>query len=177
MKKFLNIFILSMIFFSRNIVAESTDDLFSAEWVKIKDAKTSVSADFPYEPIQMNFDTPFQNTPSKGKICIYSAPTLHGLLGLSIFYSPELEFERWNKEKIQQYVEKLLIPHFFFDPAPFQQHCTSHFQPMVLKGQEAVFFQFSFQYQEVVKKIEGLLWSGITFFASLSMWLRKKNLM
>lgn len=156
MKLGLNVVILGLILLSRGLMAEQSHQPLSQNWITIKDKETGLLADFPHNPLEMTFDIPFQNTPPTGQVHIYSVPTQHGLLVLSIFHSTAIHSNELDKEQVQQFFETTLVPHFFFNPAVFQEHQEYHFQIFELDGQEAASFQFSFQDHGVMKKLEGL---------------------
>lgn len=143
-------------FSNRGAMAEQLHHPLSHNWVTIKNKEIGLIADFPHQPLEMNFELPFQNTPPQGQVQIYSVPTQNGLLALSTFHSTQLQKEDLKKEFVQWFFEKILVPHFFFNPSVFQDHQVFHFQSSQLDGHPAVHFKISFQDHGVLKKLEGI---------------------
>jgi hypothetical protein len=153
MKARLGILILGLsIFFNRGLMAEHS----SFNWVAMQDEETGLRAEFPHYPVEMNIELPFQNTPPTGQLRLYSTPMEKGLLALSTFFSPAFNAEGLQKEQLQTFFETVLVPHFFFNPAVFQQHQTYRFRTLEIEGQEAASFQFSFKDHKVLKRLEGM---------------------
>lgn len=149
-------FLLGTLFFlSRGAMSEQSHDSLSQHWMTIIDEKTGLSVDFPNKPLEMNFDIPYQNNPPHGHMRIYSLPTQKGLLAVATFHPLTLKNNELTKEQLNHFFEEILIPHFFFDPAAFQNHPTAQFKLIKLEGHTAASFQFSFQDREIVKKLEG----------------------
>ena len=125
------------------------------EWISVKDEKTGLRIDFPHEPLNMTFDVPFQNTPPKGVVRLYSVPTQSGLLVLSIFQSSIKAKELLKKEQFMNFFSKILVPHFFYYPHVFQEQQIFEYQNMKIKELSGGIFQISYLDHEVEKKIEG----------------------
>lgn len=126
----------------------------SQHWVTIKDKERGLQADFPHPPLEMTFEIPFQNTPPKGHIHLYSVPTQTGIFVASTFSSPEVSADHLQKEQFSEFFESLLVPYFFFNPAVFQDHQT--FNHQFLGDQEdAISFQISYHDHGIVKNLEG----------------------
>jgi hypothetical protein len=125
-------------------------------WITIKDQETGIQADFPHQPLEMTFDVPFQNTPPKGKIHLYSFPTQSGILVLTIYSSETLNDDWLQKENLHHFFADLLAPHLFFDPLVFQNQQTFTFQPEQIDGEKGVSFQISYHDHGAIKKIEGI---------------------
>lgn len=145
-----------LLFISGGLMAEQIDPSSPQSWVTIKDDQTGLQADFPHYPLEMTFDVPFQNTPPKGQIHLYSVPTKAGLLVLSTFHSSEIDSEWLQKERLHQFFETILVPHFFFNPAVFQDQQVFNFQMDKIDGQESASFEFSFRDHGTLKKLEGI---------------------
>lgn len=96
------------------IMEQQTGPSLPIQWLTIKDEATGIRANFPGRPLEMTFDLPFQNTPAKGKIHLYSVPSQKGLLVLSTFSSSEINSGWLQKEQFHAFFEKTLIPYFFF---------------------------------------------------------------
>lgn len=158
MKISLNILILGLtLFLNRGLMAtEQPHPLHSQQWITVKNGETGLLVDFPHEPLETTFEMPFQNTPPKGQIHIYSVPTPKGLLALSTFHSSTHHADKLSKQQLLQFFETVLVPHFFFNPSIFQDHQTFNFESIELEGKEAASFQFSFRDHGVVKKLEGI---------------------
>lgn len=125
------------------------------KWVTIKNKVNGVQADFPQRPLEMTFEIPFQNTPPKGELHLYSVPMPTGVVVLSTFTSASVN-EHWlQKEQIHQFFETILVPHFFFNPAVFQDHQVFHLQPSKIKGKKGASFQISYRDHGIAKKLEG----------------------
>lgn len=155
MKARLGILILGLsLFFNRGLMAEQSTP--SSHWVTMYDEETGLRADFPHDPVEMNIELPFQNTPPTGQLRLYSAPTSNGLLALSTFFSPTFNAEGLQKEHLQKFFETVLVPHFFFNPAIFQHHQTYRFRTREIEGEEVASFQFSFKDHKVLKRLEGM---------------------
>jgi hypothetical protein len=137
-------------------MAEESHLSLSQHWVTVKDEKTGLLVEFPRTPLEMTFEVPFQNTPPTGHIHLYSVPTQKGLLALSSFHCSTVDTDMLQKENLYQFFERILVPHFFFNPAVFQNHQVFHFKRIKFDSQEAVSFQFSFQDHEIEKKLEGI---------------------
>lgn len=126
-------------------------------WTTIKDLERGVEIDFPHSPTEMTFDSPFQNTPAQGQIHFYSALTETGLLVLATF-QPVGDKDYLQKEQLQQFFETFLVPHCFYNPAIFQNQQIFNFLETEFSGQKAASFQFFFQDQNMMKKLEGIAW-------------------
>lgn len=125
------------------------------QWTTIKD-ETGLQIDFPHHPLKLSFDVPFQNHPPQGQIDIYSLPIQKGLLGLSTFHSATIHTDWLQKERLYQFFETLLVPHFFYNPEIFQNQQVFNFQLSEFHGEESAVFQFSFQDHGLVKRLEGI---------------------
>lgn len=143
-------------FFNRGLMAEQSKVPSFPNWVTMQDEATGLKADFPQKPVEMNIEFPFQNTPPTGQLRLYSTPTSKGLLAMSTFFSPTFNVEKLEKEKLKVFFETVLVPHFFFSPAIFQDHQTYHFHLKKIARQETASFQFSFKDQKILKKLEGI---------------------
>lgn len=153
----INFFILGIfLFFNRGVMSDQSNDLLSLQWVAIQDKAAGLTADFPHHPLEMTFDIPFQNTPPTGQVHVYSVPTQKGLICLSTCTSPSLKDAQLTKEELLQFFENVLVPHFFFNPAVFQDKQTYNFQPTKYEGLDAATFQFTFLDHGVKKKLEGI---------------------
>lgn len=137
-------------------MAEQSHDPLSQHWVTVKDEETGVFVEFPHTPLEMSFDLPFQNTPSTSRVHVYSVPTQKGLLVFSTFHSSSFQDHQLKKEQLHQFFESVLVPHFFFNPAVFQDHQTFKFTSTQLQGQAAASFKYSFRDHGIVKKLEGM---------------------
>lgn len=120
------------------------------DWVTIKDESTGVEAEFPHVPLEMDVDTPFQNSSLEGHIHLYSLPMQKGLLVLCNFQS-FIHLENISKEGVKRFFEDILIPHFFFDPAVFLEEQTFDFDG----NEKQASFIFSFKDHQEIKKLEG----------------------
>jgi hypothetical protein len=125
-------------------------------WITIKDEKTGLQADFPRQPLEMTFEVPFQNTPPTGQIHFYSVPTQTEILVACTFTSPLVHSDWLQKEKFYQFLETILVPHFFFNPAVFQDQQVFTYEPTKIAGEKAASFQISYHDHDVVKKLNGI---------------------
>ncbi len=125
-------------------------------WVTIKDEESGLQADFPHQPIEMTFEVPFQNTPPKGQMHLYSVPIPTGVLVLSTFTSPTVNANWLQKEQLFHFFEKVLVPYVFFNPSVFQDHQVFNYQSKKIKGDKAASFQISYHDHGVIKKLEGI---------------------
>lgn len=141
---------------SRGIMADQTNQPQAHKWLTVKDEETGVVADFPHQPLELSFDHPFQNTPSQGQVRIYSVPTQKGLLVVSTFHSSTLQSPEVNKELLQWFFEKVLVPHFFFNPTVYQDHQTFNYVPLKAYELQGGSFEISFLDHDVIKKLKGL---------------------
>jgi hypothetical protein len=128
----------------------------SQHWLTIEDDKTGFKIDFPHRPLEMTFEVPFQNTPPRGQIHLYSVPMQSGLLAFSTYHSATVDSNLLQKEQFYQFFETILVPHFFFNPAVFQDQQMFHYHLNELVGKESASFVFSFLDHQVVKKLEGI---------------------
>jgi hypothetical protein len=128
----------------------------SQEWVTIKDQKTGLQVDFPRKPLEMSFETPFQNTPPEGQIHLYSAPMPSGILVASTFTSNKVSSDNLQKKALYQFFESILVPHFFFNPAVFNDQQVFTYEPKLIAGHPAASFHFSFHDHSLVKRLEGI---------------------
>ena len=154
--KFIKIWGLILFINGGRLMAEQTQQLFPDPWITIKDDQIGLQADFPHRPLEMTFDFPFQNLPPTGQIHFYSVPTKAGLLVLSTFSSSAIKPEWLQKEQLHQFFENVLVPHFFFNPAVFQDHQVFNFRMGEFNEQDAAFFEFTFRDHGVVKKLDGI---------------------
>jgi len=145
----------TVLIFSRGGMAVQ-HDLLSEPWVTVKDKTTGLSADFPHHPLEMTFDVPFQNTPPTGQIHIYSVPTHKGLIGLTTYRSDTLTDGHLTKEKLLEFFDTVLVPHFFFNPAVFKDHQVFNYKPAEYEGLKGAEFQFSFLDHQFEKKLNGI---------------------
>lgn len=138
------------LFFNRGIMAEQTPP----NWVAIHDEENGLRAEFPHNPVEMNIEFPFQNTPPKGQLRFFSSPTPKGLLALTTFNSSTFNDIELGEAHLKEFFETVLVPHLFFNPAVFNHHQTYHFQKN--DEQEKASFQFSFQDKRTIKRLEGI---------------------
>jgi hypothetical protein len=131
-------------------------DEVSQHWVTVKDQETGLQADFPRHPLEMTFEVPFQNTPPTGHIHLYSVPTKTGILVASTFNSPNVNSDWLQKEKFYQFFEAILVPHFFYNPAVFQDQQQFTYEFKQMGGKKAASFHISFHDHGIVKKLEGV---------------------
>lgn len=75
---------------------------------------------------------------------------------MSTYHSSTLHDGQLAKEQLLQFFETVLVPHFFFNPAVFQDRQVYHFTPTQYEGLEAVSFNFSFVDHGTVKRLEGV---------------------
>lgn len=139
------------LFFNGGLMGEQSPQ---PAWVALHDEETGLQAQFPHNPVEMNIEFPFQNTPPDGQLRFYSAPTSKGLLALTTFFSSTFNEKELEKEHLREFFEKVLVPHLFFDPSIFKDHQTYHFLPKDQQGRTP--FQFSFKDKGLLKQLEGI---------------------
>lgn len=127
----------------------------SQKWMTIKDEETGLNADFPRQPLELTFEIPFENTPPMGKVHLYSVPTQTGILVASAFSSPLVNSEWLQKDRLYQFFETILVPHFFFNPAVFQDKQIYTYHPTQIEGKEAASFELTY-FDRDLKKLEGI---------------------
>lgn len=125
------------------------------EWVTVRDEKTGLQVDFPHEPIEMSFEIPFQNTPPKGTVRLYSVPGPKGLFVLGTFKADEMTKDWLSKEKLSDFLNHVLAPHFFYDPAVFRNEQIFGYRPKEVEGNPGALFQIFYLDHETEKQVEG----------------------
>lgn len=128
----------------------------SQNWITIKDEETGLQADFPRRPLEMAFEVPFQNTPPLGQIRFYSIPVETGTLILTIFNSPKVNSDWLKKEEFYHFLENLLVPHLFFEPAVFHNQQVFAHELKKDEGEKVVSFHISYEDHLITKRMEGL---------------------
>lgn len=141
---------------SRGSMSDQLHDPHSQKWVTIKNKESGLKVDFPLTPLEMSFDIPFQNTPPEGQIHVYSLPTQKGLLVLSTFHSLKMDSKELTKEKLLQFFETILVPHFFYNPSIFHDHQDFKFKSVHSENGESASFQISFLDHGIEKRLEGI---------------------
>lgn len=138
-------------------MANHSHSPLSFEWVSFVDRESGLRAKLPHHPIEMNIDTPFQNTPPKGQLRLYSTPTSNGLFALSCFTSATFHQSGLEKESLRVFFETILAPYFFFNPSIFKNHQTYDFQfTQSQEEKDTGSFQFTFFDQHTLKRLEGI---------------------
>lgn len=141
-------------FFNRGLMAEDSHQPIPSNWIVIQDEESGLRAEFPHNPVEMNMEFPFQNTPPKGQLRFFSSPTSKGLLALATFHSSTFNEEEIGKEQLKGFFETVLVPHLFFKPVVFTHDQTYDFQHT--EEQREAFFQFSFLDKGILKRLEGI---------------------
>lgn len=115
-----------------------------SDWIKIHDAKAGLEAAFPGNPIEMSFDLPFQNTPSKGNLHLYSVPLETGVIILSILKTPDISDKILTEEPFKECVDAYLVKYLFQEPHVFHQKQTFKSKKEQYEGLPLMSFQFSY---------------------------------
>lgn len=114
-------------------------------WITIRSEEAGFQASFPGKPIEMSFDLPFQNTPAKGSLRIYTYPMEKGVMILSILKRDSLGEEILREERFKQCVDEFLVKHLFQDPHLFHQRQSFKCRKTERNGIPLLAFQFSYK--------------------------------
>lgn len=110
-------------------------------WVSIQDSKDRMKATFPHAPIEMSFDIPFQNTPSQGRLHVFSCATQTGVFLLCALSIPNIDKKIVEKDDFKKTFETYLVPRLFYYPQLFKKQQTYS----ASKREEGLTFRFSYQ--------------------------------
>ena len=156
------VFGISLMLISGGIMAHSpkgeknVKGAYRTSWISFHDSHHHLKADFPHQPIAMNFDLPFQNTPPTGSLDVFSCPTRSGVYMLAIFKSSEIPNEFISTTFKKQF-EQYLISHLFFNPKIFVQNQQFKSTPITRNGLNGHSFEFSYEDEGHVKHLEGMV--------------------
>lgn len=149
------IFYIFILFMDGVLMGEERNQETSYKWVTIQDEKTRIQADFPSKPLKMLFELPFQNTPPTDFVSVYSLPSASGLFVLSTYTSAEMKPKKISKEHLLAFFQKVLVPHFFYNPSVFNDHLEFQYEPKVIEGYEGANFNICYFDHHLEKNIEG----------------------
>lgn len=125
------------------------------QWIATLDSVDQMKASFPHRAIEMTFDIPFKNTPSKGHLHIFTSATQTGVFLLSALTLPFINEKILNEKNYKTAFETYLVPHVFYSPQQFQRHQTFSCSHSLFKGRKALLFQYSY-YDKQKKLLKGL---------------------
>lgn len=116
-----------------------------SEWVNVQNAKDGFQVAFPRKPIEMSFDLPFQNTPAKGNLHIYSVPLDSGVVMMTVLESQGVKENILKEGQFKDCVDTYLVKYLFQDPQAFHQKQTFKSKKTKHNGLDLMTFQFSYR--------------------------------
>lgn len=138
------------------LMAERINKLPSHPWVKVVDKQAELEIEFPRQPLETNFELPFQNTPSIGNIHLYSVPTNTGIFVLSTLTSSSITLASFQKEELEQVFKTILVPHLFYNPNTFYNEQVFTYTPQTINGKSVAFIEVSYRDHDITKKLKGI---------------------
>ncbi|WP_068470061.1 hypothetical protein [Candidatus Protochlamydia phocaeensis] len=146
------------------------DEKYLGPWISIQDPVNRMEASFPYQPIEMTFDLPLQNTPPIGHLHVFSSSTKSAVFILSALSLPTINEDILQGEAFKKNFEHYLVPRLFYSPHFFYQNQSFSFEKTSFKNQPALLFGFSYLDHQTPRLLKGLaVVKGHTLYSIFSL--------
>lgn len=144
------------VIFSGVASMEASHPLMDKEWVTVKDSQEHLEVRFPLQPSHLSFDLPLESSDQLGHLEVFSTPAYHGLFMLSSLYSPLFVGKELHPEEFRKLFYTFIIKRMFYSPKVFKHIKNFEHSKTTFEGLPAMSFSFSYQDNQVPRKLSGL---------------------
>lgn len=132
----------------------------SSGWIAFADEQFGLRAELPTRPLCMQFEVPFNNDTTIGRLHLFSAPFSEGVAVIAVLDSPHQQSLVESEINFLSFFEKVLVPALFYDAHLLSRESAPSYSFKADGGTRTATFSCSYQRQGVEQLLQGRLSQG-----------------